>query len=309
LQLALASFNRFPDLAGDLLATTGMDIEFQWSGLVDVITDKAQYRAIETALGWRREMGLAFELMDNAQVHNFEPALSTYVAGGLFFPKEGDVNPMSLNNAYALGAQRLGSAIKTATEVTGLGFRGGRVRGLYTSRGPVAADIVVNAAGAWSPAIGNMVGLSVPVRPVRGQIMVTEALPNLISHCLIGAHTYLVPKAKGNIVIGATQEEVGYHKAMTITGLSSLASDAVAMVPLLRNVAIIRSWCGLRPGSIDDWPFLGPVSGLDGFILATGHFRNGCLLSPITGQLIAEHIVDGRSSLSLKPFSIERHLS
>jgi glycine oxidase len=306
LELALASFDRFPRLAEELAALTGVDIEFQWSGLLDVIPARREYQAIESALGWRRDMELDFELMSRANVCRFEPALSSDIAGGLFFPKEGDVNPMALNNAYMIGAQRLGARLLLGANVVGVDMQRGRVRGLQTSSGPIAADIVVNAAGAWSPVIGGMVGVSVPVRPVRGQIMVTEMLPPLISHCIVGAHTYLVPKAKGNIVIGATQEEVGYHKAMTVSGLSSLAADATALVPALGRVSIVRTWCGLRPGSIDEWPVLGPAPGVEGMLLATGHFRNGCLLSPITGQLIAEYIVDGRPSISLRPFALER---
>ncbi|MCL5025307.1 MAG: FAD-dependent oxidoreductase, partial [Chloroflexi bacterium] len=210
-------------------------------------------------------------------------------------------------NAYAVGAQRLGARYLSGVEVQGIEVQGGRVQGLRTSGGDIAADIVVNAAGAWSPAVGEMVGLRIPVRPVRGQIMVTEALPQPFSHCIVGGHTYMVPKARGNVVIGATQEEVGYRKQMTVSGLAGLAGDAVRMMPELRRVAMVRSWCGLRPGSADDWPFFGPVAALDGFLLATGHFRNGCLLSPITGQLIAEQIVDGKPSIPLHPFRLERY--
>jgi glycine oxidase len=306
LELALASFNCFPRLAEELAELTGIDIEFQWSGLLDVIPDRRQYQAIEAALSWRRSMGLSFELMDSDALRRFEPAVSPWMAGGLFFPREGDVNPMALNNAYAVGAQRLGATYLAHTNVNGIEMRDGRVVGVRTAGGQISTDVVVIAAGAWSPALGAMVGLRIPVRPVRGQIMVTEVLPKPFTHCIVGEHTYLVPKAKGNVVIGATQEEVGYHKAMTVTGLASLAADAATMVPALRNVSIVRSWCGLRPGSADDWPFLGPVAGRKGLLLASGHFRNGCLLSPITGQLIAGQIVDGRPSLSLRPFHLDR---
>ncbi len=307
LDLALTSFGRFPRLAEELLDLTGIDVEFQMSGLLDVIEDRRQYVAIESALGWRREHGLSFELMSQEDVHRFEPALSPGVEGGLFFPHEGDVNPMALNNAYAVGAQRLGARYLSETEVQGIEVRGGRVQGLLTSAGSIAADLVVVAAGAWSPAIGEMVGLRIPVRPVRGQIMITEAMPPLFTHCLVAGHVYLVRKANGNVVIGATQEEVGYCKEMTVDGLADLAEQAGRMVPALRNASIIRSWCGLRPGSYDDAPFLGSAPGPEGMVLATGHFRNGCLLSPATGQVISEHIVDGRSSISLRPFRLERY--
>ena len=306
LDLALASFGRFVSLAEELQDLTGIDIEFQWSGLLDVLTESRQFVALRAALGWREEMGLSFRLMDREEVRRFESALASDVAGGLFFPREGDVNPMALNCAYAVGAQRLGARFLAGVEVEGIEVNGGRVEGLSTSGGALAADVVVNAAGAWSPAIGAMVGLRVPVRPVRGQIMVTEALPPLLSHCLVSGHCYLVPKPRGNIVIGATQEEVGYQKRMTVDGLAGLAAEAVTMVPALRRVAMVRSWCGLRPGSADDWPFLGPAQAVGGFLLATGHFRNGCLLSPITGQLLAEQIVDGRPSIPLQPFRLER---
>ncbi len=307
LDLALSSFERFPLLAEELLDLTGIDIEFQPSGMLDVIEDHHQYVAVDNALGWRRDHGLSFRLMDQHEVHRFEPALAPGIEGGLFFPHEGDVNPMALNTAYAVGAQRLGCRYLSGVQVTGIEVHSGRVRGLHTTGGDVVADVVVVAAGAWSPTVGEMVGLRIPVRPVRGQIMVTEALPPLFTHCLVAGHIYMVRKARGNIVVGATQEEVGYRKEMTVDGLADLARQAGRMVPALRNAAIIRSWCGLRPGSFDDAPFLGPVPGLYGLVLATGHFRNGCLLSPATGRVITEQIFDGRTSISLHPFRLDRY--
>ncbi len=306
LKLALLSFDRFPGLAVELRDLTGMDIEFQPSGLLTIIEECQHVEEIREALGWRLEMGLAFKLMDWEEVHHFEPALAEHIAGGLYFPHEGDVNPMYLNNAYAVGAQRLGAKYLAGAEVTGISLSAGRVVGVQTGAGPVAADAVVIAAGAWSPALGRMAGLCIPVRPVRGQIMVTEQLPPLFTHCLVAGHTYLVRKATGGIVIGATQEEVGYRKEMTVDGLAGLAADAASVVPALASVSIVRSWCGLRPGSADDWPFLGSVPGIENLILATGHFRNGCLLSPATGQVISELIVDGHPSVPLHPFRLDR---
>ena len=180
--------------------------------------------------------------------------------------------------------------------------RGGKVRCLRTTQGEVPCEVVVNAAGCWAGQVAEMVGERLPVLPVRGQIVLTEQLPPLFQHILISKRVYMVPKASGSIIVGSTREFVGHNKEVTMEGIRCLVEGAVEVVPALAHVAAVRTWAGLRSYTSDELPALGYMRGLEGFLLASGHFRNGFMLSPITGKLMSELLTKGDTSIPLGPF-------
>jgi sarcosine oxidase subunit beta len=211
----------------------------------------------------------------------------------------------------------------TGQAVTGIERAAGKTTGVIAENGRISAPVVVNAAGAMAADVGRMAGLEVPITPRRGQILVTAAVPPLIRHCLISAQ-YVAAKFKpelaerggmgfsleqadnGNILIGSTREFVGFDRRTTFTGIRTIASRIVPVIPALQRVPVIRTFGGLRPYTPDGLPILGKVAGLEGFIMAAGHEGDGIALSAITGELIADLIATGRTQVPLDAFRLER---
>jgi glycine/D-amino acid oxidase-like deaminating enzyme len=288
-----------------------------------IIEDEAQYRLMATYAWDQRDIGLDVTLLDAAAARELEPALSPSIAGAAYSAMDGQVNPIALTQAFGLGARRLGARVLTRTTVTGICRREDRVVGIETNKGRLYADTVVNAAGVWAPRIAAMAGIAIPIRPRRGQILVTRAVAPLISHCMISA-SYITAKYNpqlaraagegisieqseaGNLLLGATREFVGYDRRTTIAGIRRIARKTGALLPALARLDVIRSFAGLRPYTPDGLPILGPVQGLAGFVMAAGHEGDGIALAPVTGQLVAQSILDGRSDIPLDDFRLER---
>jgi hydrogen cyanide synthase HcnC len=166
--------------------------------------------------------------------------------------------------------------------------------------------VLVNAAGAWAGQIGAMAGIDIPVTPVRGQIVCTETLPELLTACISTSDCYLAQKKHGEVIIGSTTEHAGFEVRTTPDAARTLSAGAIRAVPELARATVKRVWAGLRPGSPDELPILGPVDGITGYLNACGHFRTGILNSALTGQIIAELAADGRSTYPIAPFLLSR---
>lgn len=165
---------------------------------------------------------------------------------------------------------------------------------------------VVNAAGSWAGTLAQTVGLEVPVVPVRGQIVLTETLPHTLNACLSASSCYMLQKAHGEVLIGSTTERAGFDAGVTLDAIRTLCQGAVRTVPLLSQVRIKRVWAGLRPGTPDELPILGPAPGLDGYWNATGGFRTGIVASPLTGLVVAQGIAGESLSFPWTPFWMDR---
>ena len=168
----------------------------------------------------------------------------------------------------------------------------------------IAADHVVLAAGPWTRRLARRLGVDVPTRPVRGQMLAYRS--TAVRHIIWGEDGYLVPKPGGFLFAGATVEDVGFRLRTTHRGLIQVRRMATATAPALRYPEVASDWAGLRPGSPDGRPIIGHVPGMDNVLVATGHYRNGILLGPITGRLIAQLVTEGKTEMSLEPFSLAR---
>lgn len=323
LELARRSRARFSDLAAEL----EFDIEFRGGGGLIVAQDQEELAAVRRLVEGLSGGGLPLELVERRRLLEMQPVLSPQVAGASFCPEEGQVNPMRLTLGFARAARRQGARFALGVEVTGFDLRGGRLLGLHTSQGYVSAPRAVLAAGAWTGLVGRLAGLEIPIRPRRGQLLVTEALdPSFLRYGMLSAG-YLAAKhgkAKagpggqgvaleqtdaGNLLIGSTRELVGFDRRTTPQALLNLAAGAVRLVPALGRVRVIRSFAGLRPYTPDGLPLLGPVPGLEGLVLAAGHEGDGIALSPVTGELMAAWLAgeaDGRQRSLLAHFRLER---
>jgi hydrogen cyanide synthase HcnC len=306
LDFALESNTMFPVLAADLLADSGMDVEFERTSLLFLMYDDGdEHYARELWDEYPDERSL-FEWLTPSQLAAAEPALTQDVRGALRFVGDDQLNPYKFADALRAGARALGARILPHTEVTGLVRAGSSVVGVVTPRQTIGCEVMVNAAGSWAGEIAAMAGINVPVYPVRGQIVCTETLPKIMNACVSTTDCYLAQKHHGEVIIGSTTEEVGFDTGTTAAAIGTLSKGAIRAVPELAQANVKRVWAGLRPGTRDELPILGPVEGLDGYLNACGHFRTGILNAPLTGLVIADLASGEPLSHEIKPFLLSR---
>jgi glycine oxidase len=303
--LCRASVEMFPALVGDLQEETGIDVEYLTTGMLVVADTEERARGLRELVRLSRAFSPTLEWVEGEVLRRLEPALSPGLAGAVYSADEHHVNPGRLTQALARAAAAQGATLHLGECVTGLLTRGDRVVGVRAAS-RIAADHVVLAAGPWTRMLGEKLGVDAPTRPMRGQMLAYRS--SLVRNMVWGVDGYLVPKAGGFLFAGATIEDVGFRPRTTERGLASMRRMACSLVPALRYAEVSSAWAALRPGSPDGLPILGPVPGWQGLTVASGHFRNGILLAPVTGQLIARSILDGRPSDALAPFSPARFL-
>jgi glycine oxidase len=308
LALARASQSLYPDLAVELHEETGVDIELQSSGNLVCFLDEGDEAVGRAAAAWQREAGLKAELLSREDALRLEPGLTPEVRGALFFAEDQWVNNVRLVAALAQAAASRGVEFLRG-EVTKLVVSGDRAIGVKVGEEILAAGSVLLAAGAWSGRLVAPLGLTLPVEPVRGQMLSLSFTPRTLRHLLHVKEHYLVPRAGGEILVGASMERAGFSKQVTAGSISALLNSAIRLVPDLAEAPVTATWAGFRPGTPDERPILGPYPGVEGLSVATGHFRNGILLAPITARLMRELIVDGAPSLDLTPFLPDRFTS
>ena len=306
IDFALRSNAMFPRLAEELKQWGGLDMEFEKTSLLFVMYDDIDVAFANALLAkFPREKSL-MEWLSTDELAKCEPAITPNNRGALRFTSDHQVSPYRFADALRAGARSRGATTVTHTEVAGLHVKGGRVLGVETREGYYPAGAVVNAAGAWASIVGSMAGLEIPVQPVRGQIVGTETLPEVLNACISTSDCYIAQKQHGEIIIGSTTEEVGFETGNTPEAMQYLAAGAIRALPFLENVAVKRVWSGFRPGSPDELPILGPVDGLAGYFNACGHFRTGILNAPLTGQIIAELLIGEKPSFPIQPFLMSR---
>ncbi len=301
LGLGLASKALYAELALELRERTGLDVEYETSGNLHCFLDEGDESVGRAACAWQREAGLKAELLSRADALALEPDLSAEVRGALFFPEDHWVNNPRLVTALATGAAQ-GRARFVTGEVTALLRAGDRVTGAQVGEDQIRAGAVVLAAGAWSGQLAATAGLRLPVGPVRGQIVCLEGIPRRHRHLLHIKDHYLVPRVNGEILIGASVEWAGFAKQVTVEYVRSALDAAMRLAPALGRLPIKATWAGFRPWAPDELPIIGPWPGLEGLVVATGHFRNGILLAPITARLVRELLVERAPSMDLTPF-------
>jgi glycine oxidase len=304
--LAVASWRLYPDVAADLKKRTGIDIELITRGAFYLLFSDAELREAEAMLAAPlcRELGVT--VLDSRQLRDEEPAVSRRAQAALSVGGDCWVNNERLVAAYAEAAAGAGVTLRTGRDVSRVLVEHGRALGVVSAGETTAADAVLVAAGAWSGELAASFGAQLPVGPARGQMLALHHVPPLIRHCVHAGEVYLVPRIGGELLIGATVEHVGFRAEITAGGIGGLLAGAVEAVPTLADRAITRTWYGFRPQAVDGLPVLGPWPGIDGLWVATGHFRNGILLAPITARLMVEWILEGKPSIAVPDFLPDR---
>ncbi|HEY3957390.1 MAG TPA: glycine oxidase ThiO [Streptosporangiaceae bacterium] len=318
-RLGLDSLSRYPGFVAELAAFTGRDAGLRMTGTLQVGLGPGDIAQLGELRALRESLGLPARELTGAQCRELEPMLDPAVRGGLLTGDDGSVDPRLLTAALLAAADRAGVRL-IRQRVTEVITRDGRAAGARLAGGTaVEADRVVLAAGWSSRGIGGLPpGTAPPVRPVKGQILRLRPSPAgaslggdgpLLSRSVRGlAHgseIYLVPRTDGELVIGATQEELGPDTTVTAGGVWELLRDARALLPGISELEFAEASAGLRPGTPDNAPVLGP-SALPGLVLATGHFRNGVLLTPVTADVIADCLDTGRLPALAAPFAATR---
>lgn len=307
--LCRASLELYPSLAEELRTETQIDIEFIQSGTLSVFFDQAEAAGLIGLADRRVKRGFSTEVLTAEQAWELEPALSKSIAGAVLFPEDAQVRNPKMVTALTKGAAKLGAEFQVGNPVTDFvrtGENGGedRVVGVVVNGETLYADTFVIAAGCWAGALTAQLDVPMQIAPAKGQIVLVEAMPPPFQHIVDGLGIYVVPRADGKILLGATVEFVGYDKTATVDGAKQMIDAGIAIAPQLADSTFVQTWAGLRPYA-KKGPLLGYLPGYDNVVLASGHFKNGILLAPITGQLIGELLTTGKPSLSLEPFQPE----
>ncbi|WP_425566883.1 glycine oxidase ThiO [Sphaerisporangium flaviroseum] len=291
LRLGLASLARWPAFAAELSGEAGVEVDYRTEGTLDVAFGSDDLAALGELADFMEKLALPVDRLTGRECRRAEPMLAPSVRGGVLASGDAWVDPRRVTAALLAALSRQGVTLVT-DRVRGLAVEGDVVRGVRLARGGrVSADRVVLAAGAWSGSLdGVPPEVLPPVRPVKGQIMRLRGDPGFLGRCVRGvvhgSHVYMVPRGDGEIVLGATQEEMGFDTRVTAGGLWELLRDARELVPGVTELEVTDVFAGLRPGTPDNLPLIGRTA-LEGLLLATGHHRGGVLLCPLTADFIA----------------------
>ncbi|HZN07421.1 MAG TPA: glycine oxidase ThiO [Pyrinomonadaceae bacterium] len=308
--LASRSRDMYANFAALLREETGTDIELDTSGTLYLALNYHDLAEIEKRHQWQTAAGLPVEKLTPAEARELEPCISNTVVGALRFPLDMQVENRRLLSALTNSVVKLGVTILTETGVETVKIEKDRVTGVQTSRGFISCGKVVVAAGTWSSSIAidrkSAERPPVKIEPIRGQMISFDARPQLCRHVIYTPRGYIVPRRDGRLLAGSTSEDAGFAKHVTAGGIGAILAHAQEISPAIANLPIVDTWAGLRPRAPDNLPLLGPCDEIGGLFYATGHYRNGILLAPITGELIAEAVVEGVLSPLLGPFSPSR---
>jgi glycine oxidase len=308
--LAVAGLAIYADFARELKESSGIDVEYRDEGTIYLALNDEDEEELERRWRWQCETGLNVKKLNAGCALKLEPLLNHSLRFALKFPGDHQVDNRRLATALQTAARNAGARFLTQTEARELLTESvaGRKRiiGVATARGEIRSDTVVIAAGSWSSLLRCEQSWPFEVEPVRGQMVAVEMPAPAPRHVIYSRRGYLVPRLSGYLIAGSTTERAGYDKRVTAGGVASIIKNAIEIMPCVADQAVVETWAGLRPRASDDLPILGADPHVKGLIYATGHYRNGILLTPITAQAISELIIKGESRVNLAPFSVGR---
>ena len=284
----------------------GRAVELVRRGRLLLSASDAEWADVQEFAAVHQAGGVETRLISADELRSLEPAVAPGYLGAALVPGDGHVNPFLLTYAYAAGARRLGAEIRVGAEAIRIEVPSDAVAGVLTQSGLIPARRVIVAAGAWSASLLAPLGVTIPVRPGRGQMLVTEPLPPITARVLRTTQIGIRQDVHGHVLIGSTVEDVGYNRDVTLPMLSRFCRLAAAVVPALADARIIRTWAGLRPMTPDALPIIDAVPGAQGVFMATGHSRTGLTYAAVSAWLLAQLVSGARTELPLDPFRLER---
>jgi glycine oxidase len=303
LELALASRALYASFAKELLTTTGINIEYRTEGTLYLALTETDEVELEHRWQWQHAAGLNTKKLTRDCTRKLEPQLNDKLRWALKFPDDHQVNARQLVTALIAAARQAGVATFSNTEAQHVITSGKQVQGVATNKGELHAATTILTAGAWTSQLTQ----AVPTGPVRGQMVALPMTAPPLRHVVYSCRSYLVPRAAGFLIAGSTTEHTGFEKATTKTGIASIVERSCEIIPSLGQTLLLETWAGLRPkNALDDWPVIGVDANYRGLLYATGHYRNGILLTPITAQVVSELVLGGNPSINLSAFSPAR---
>lgn len=310
--LARRSQELWPDFARELEAVTQQKVGYRDEGTLVTALGRDDVAALRFHYELQTRVGAQLQWLTGAQVREREPFLAAGTVAGTFSPNDHQVDNRWLVGALITAVRGAGAHLHTHMPVSEIRVEGsgaqGRVSGVTAGGSFYPADVVVVAAGAWSRDLPGLPdAVRPPVRPIRGQLLYLDmpADAPLLRHVVWPPRTYLIPRQDGRLLVGATVEERGFQATLTAGGVYSLLDGAWRGLPGIEELPIRELVVGFRPGSRDDAPYLGPTS-VDGLVVATGHHRNGILLTPVTAHTVSQFILTGRCDPVMQPFRLDR---
>jgi glycine oxidase len=299
-ELFHASSRLYPLWVRELETTTGLNVEYRTAGTLEVGFQASAVTALHRKFRWQ---SAPVDKLSGAQLRAAEPSLSAKLAGGVLLGSDGRVTPPLLYRATHIAAARAGVTFKTGAHVRQVVVDGGRVTGVALDDGSLLeADAVVIAAGSWTNLVGGLDLAKNEVIPARGQIVELESPEPLLSRVVFGPRCYLLPRDDGRTLVGSTLEFVGFKKDVTAEAVRNLLDAAIELVPALAQATMNRAWSNFRPYTKDTLPLLGRGHA-EGLFVASGHYRNGILLAPITAEIVTRLVLGERPPLDIAPFN------
>ncbi len=292
----------YPDWTAGLREETGIDTGYRRTGGVDVAWTEREEQALRASAGQWRAEGIAYERLAPGDYGRVEPALNPDLEAVYYLPDRAQVRNPRLLQALTAAVSRRGVRLRPWHSVEGYGIQRGRVTSIRTSVGEIPCGMVVMAAGAWSGPLLESIGVHTPTPPLKGQIVLLKGEGPLIRRIVEHGKNYLVPRDDGRILVGATEQDAGFDTRPTLEASRSLLDEALRICPILENADVEATWAGLRPGSIDSRPYIGPAPDLENLIVATGHRRAGLQLAPATAEVVADLVLGRPSRLDLNAF-------
>jgi glycine oxidase len=308
--LARASLGLYPGFIDAVEESSEINTGYRTGGALDILFHGDAERELSTLVALHHGLGLACEPLPLEEAQEMEPALGRDARAAAFLPDEASVNPRSLNAALLDASSNAGAELRPGANVVSLMKDKKRCAGVKTAAGETfSAGHIVIAAGCWTSQLSDVAPYA-PTRPVRGQMVGLRHAGVPLRRVLRSERGYIVPRdheTPQNLVAGSTIENAGYEKAVTSGGLEEILGAVNELAPSLAGAEILDTWSGLRPGTPDQLPILGPTD-VEGLMIATGHYRNGILLAPVTAKLTREWITEGRATLNCEDFSPLRFL-
>ncbi|WP_127089045.1 glycine oxidase ThiO [Aquabacter cavernae] len=307
LDLNRESQRLWPAFADALEAASGLDVGYKETGTLVVALTADDAGKLRHQHAFQKKLDLPVEWLNAAEARRREPHLADRISGALWCPQDHQADNRAVTTALLAACAKAGVRVHADAPVARVVTHAGKARGVEVMGELHEADVVVLAAGAWSRSVDITPARPLPVRPIKGQMLALQMDPAapLLRHVVWGPGIYLVPRADGRLILGATVEEKGFDETLTAGGQLALLTHAWRAVPTIEELPILEQWVGFRPGSRDDAPILGP-SEVDGLIYATGHHRNGILLLPVTTKAIVDLILSGESHPLAAAFGAER---
>jgi glycine oxidase len=304
LEMTLASARLYPGFVAELEAATGERTGYARQGALHIALDRDEAAELRRVHDLQRSLGLEAEWLPPRRCRDLEPGLTPSFNGGVHAPGEAAVDPRALTGALLAALALAGVEVRTGTEVVAGMFEGERLVGVRTAGGEeLSTESVVLAAGAWSGRTDWLPQQArPPVRPVKGQMIELRSRDGVApcERILASERVYLVPRPDGRLIAGATSEEQGFDTAVTAGGVHELLREAYRLLPDIAEMELVDSMAGLRPGTPDNLPLIG-TGAIEGLVLATGHYRNGILLAPLTAEAIAAQLAGEPMSDAVAP--------